>query len=78
MARKRTGPTQVDQVLQMLQNGPVCATTILNKYIPRGADCIYRLRKAGHNITSRPCCRPGHLHNTHQIEYVLQPSDRLF
>lgn len=62
---------QQDRVLALLHRGPVCSTTLLGEFIPRGAALVHRLRRAGHPIITRPCSRPGHRHDTPQVEYVL-------
>ena len=62
---------QQDRVLALLNRGPVCSTTLLAEFIPRGAAVVYRLRRQGYPIWTRPCSRPGHEHNSPQVEYVL-------
>ena len=65
------GGTQAATVLAKLQEGPVCATTLLAMYIPRGAAAVYRLRQGGWVIGTRDCTQHTH-HNTRQIEYYLE------
>ena len=62
---------QQDRVLALLRLGPLCSTSLLELYIPRGAAVVYRLRQAGYPIWTRPCSRPGHEHTSPQIEYVF-------
>lgn len=68
-------PTQRERVLTMLRQGPVCSTTLLEAYIPRAAAVIHKLRREGKAIATRPCTRPGHSHESPQIEYVLNHED---
>lgn len=70
-----TGParklTQRDRILAMLlEADAVCSTTFLDQRMPRAASSIYRLRKEGFVVVSRPCMR-GHDHENPQIEYSL-------
>lgn len=67
-----TKPTQRERVLKMLRAGPVCGTTLLEAHIPRYAAVVYELRtKSGRAIITKPCTRPGHQHESPQIEYQL-------
>lgn len=68
-------PTQRERVLTMLRQGPVCSTTLLEAYIPRGAAVIHKLRREGKAIATRPCTRMSHSHESPQIEYVLEYED---
>lgn len=68
-------PTQRERVLRMLEEGPVCSTSMLEAYIPRGAAVIWDLRQEGKTITTQPCSRPHHSHDTPQIEYELLEED---
>lgn len=72
-------PTQRDRVLTLLEEGPVCSTTLFEAYIPRAASVIHRLRtENGLAIVTRPCTRAGHTHNTPQVEYeLIEASPRL-
>ncbi len=71
------GITQREKVVWLLRSADaVCSTTLLGEFIPRAAAVIYRLRRSGHVIRSRPCTQ-NHGHASPQIEYVLEalPSD---
>jgi hypothetical protein len=61
--------SQKDRVLAALTRGPLCATTLLDMRIPRGAARISDLKAEGWIIDSRTCQQ--HSHDTRQIEYVL-------
>lgn len=56
----------------LLDADAVCATTFLSCFMPRAAAVVYRLRRQGYAISSRPCSRSYHDHATPQIEYVLE------
>jgi hypothetical protein len=63
---------QAGQVLAMLLEAPaVCSTTFLERYIPRAAAVIHKLRKQGYVIVTQECTR-GHRHHNRQVEYVLE------
>lgn len=62
--------TQVERVLRMLQQGPVCSTDFLRAYMPRAGARIFELRRSGFVIETRRC--QIHDHETYQIEYVLK------
>jgi len=63
--------TQRDTIIGLLEEGPVCGTTLLEAYIPRYAAVIHTLRGEGRTIITRECTRPHHRHDTKQIEYVM-------
>lgn len=77
---RQKSPTQRDKVLSwLLSEEAVCSTTLLGRYVPRGAAIVHLLRSQGFVIVSRPCSR-RHEHANPQIEYVLEalpfdPSD---
>jgi hypothetical protein len=63
---------QAGQVLAMLLEAPaVCSTTFLDRFIPRAAAVIHKLRKQGYVIVTQECTR-GHRHHNRQVEYVLE------
>ncbi len=62
--------SQKIDILAALTNGPLCSTTILGMFIPRGAARISDLRAEGWIVETRPCSK--HSHDTRQIEYVLR------
>ncbi len=64
--------SQKIDILAALTNGPLCATTILGMFIPRGAARISDLRSEGWLIETRECRQ--HTHQTRQVEYVLTNS----
>ena len=64
--------SQKSRILAALTYGPLCSTTILGMYIPRGAARIADLRNDGWDIETRSCSQ--HSHDTRQIEYVLHGS----
>jgi hypothetical protein len=68
--------SQVDRILAMLRQGPVCGTTFLEAYMPRYAARIYDLRAAGHVIKTSRCQNLYHDHDTAQIVYELDESAR--
>ncbi len=62
--------SQRARILSWLTQWPICATTLLQQRIPRGAARINELRRQGWLIETRPCTQ-DHLHATKQVEYVL-------
>lgn len=68
--------SQVETILDLLRQGPVCGTTFLSMFIPRYAARIYDLRLAGYTITTRRCQDVWHDHKTAQIVYELDESAR--
>jgi len=64
--------SQKERIRQWLTQGPICATTLLANYIPRGAARIAELRSEGLPIVTRPCTNPSHMHDSRQIEYVIE------
>jgi len=70
--RRSTHMSQRDRILALLKQGPVCASRLLDKRIPRYSARIYELRRAGYLITTRRCQRPDHYHRSKQVEFVLQ------
>ena len=71
------GNTQREKVVGLLLSADaICSTTLLGEFIPRAAAVIFRLRRSGYVIRSRPCTQ-SHDHASPQIEYVLEalPND---
>ena len=66
--------SQRDKILSWLTHDPLCATTLLDEYIPRGAARIADLRGEGWDIETRRCENEYHNHKTRQVEYVLHNS----
>ena len=69
-------PVNATLPLGLLLSADVCSTTPLGEFIPRAAAVIFRLRRSGYVIRSRPCTQ-NHDHASPQIEYVLEalPND---
>ena len=66
------GTTQREKVVGLLLSADaVCSTPLLGEFIPRAAAVIFRLRRNGYVIRSRPCTQ-NHDHASPQIEYVLE------
>ena len=66
---------QKQRILNALKLGPVCGTDLLRWSIPRYAARIAELRKAGHDIVTRPCRL--HDHETPQFVYEMVEKDQL-
>ncbi len=64
--------SQKARVLAWLTQQNLCATTLLEQRIPRGAARMWELRSDGWDITTRECTQ--HPHTTKQVEYVLHNS----
>lgn len=64
--------SQKHRILAWLTQRNVCATTLLEMHIPRGAARISDLRREGWMIETRGCTQ--HSHITRQVEYVLHNS----
>ena len=64
---------QIDIVLEMLRRGPCTTSQFLEAYIPRFADCIFRLRQQGHNIKTDYQRRGSYLYTLNE-----KPQGELF
>jgi len=63
---------QKERVIEMLEAGPVCGSSLVRAYMPRGAAVVCSLRKEGWRIRTRKCVNPAHQHRIdNQVEYVL-------
>jgi hypothetical protein len=66
-----SGATQLEKVLALLLQGPVCGVTFYERYLPRATARIFELRRAGYVIDRRRCSRPDHRHRSPQYEFEL-------
>jgi hypothetical protein len=66
---------QKQRILNALKLGPVCGTDLLRWGIPRYAARVAELRKAGHDIITRPCRL--HDHESPQVVYEMQTKDQM-
>ena len=64
--------SQKARILAWLTQRNLCAVTLLEQRIPRGAARINELRNDGWLIETRECGQ--HSHRTRQVEYVLRNS----
>ena len=65
--------SQKQRIANLLRDGPVCGTALLDLRMPRYAARISELRAEGMLIETRVC--ESHRHASKQIEYVvLSPS----
>ena len=67
--------SQKQRIANLLRDGPVCGTALLDLRMPRYAARIAELRAEGMLIETRRC--ESHRHVSAQVEYLV-PSPTLF